>query len=44
MNHTNIRVSVETWKTLIDLKENPSISFDDLIKEMIELYKQSKEV
>jgi len=33
---TSIRISVDTWRRLKDLKSRPNESFDDVIQELLE--------
>lgn len=37
---TSIRIKVSTWRELKDLKEHPNESFDDVIQELLETYRQ----
>jgi len=40
MGSTVIRVSIETWKKLTDLKESPSQSYEDVILKMMQIYEE----
>lgn len=37
---TSIRIKVETWRRLKDRKDRPNESFDDVIRELLDLVDQ----